>query len=329
MGISQVAVATNKDRRFEEVACPLCHASEAEMFRSVPALDRISGVSHYSVVRCRRCDLVYLNPRPTEAMSSRFYGAEDYLPFVSSKEKPASTTERLYAGLRRWNLRWKRRQIEKLRPQQGRILDVGCGTGEFLLEMRRHGWEVKGVERDHAAVQYAMQHHALPVYAGSLEALPRLGGAFDVITLWHVLEHLYHPHRTLQALRDLLRPDGLLVIAVPNIESVDSFVYRADWVALDAPRHVQHFRLRTLKKLCGMHQLQLVSCRHLPLDSLFNAWMSERRIMQLRNENRFRVPLRAIRAAAVATTALLFGAMGVRKGRFRGSTLLTFWRRDS
>ncbi|MDQ7063158.1 MAG: class I SAM-dependent methyltransferase [candidate division KSB1 bacterium] len=293
----------------------------------VRAASHASQNGPFWLTRCRRCSLVYLNPRPAEHISHRFY-EDAYLPFVSSREdERVSLLERLYAAARRWNLRWKRRQIESLHPQKGRLLDVGCGTGEFLREMVQHGWQGKGVERDRQAVQFAIHRYRLKVYAGLVEDLPDVNEAFDVITLWHVLEHLYAPHKALQKIRDLLRPQGTLVIAVPNVESMDARFYGERWVALDVPRHLQHFSLKTLRHLCEMHGLQLVRWQNLPLDSLFNALMSEAQAMS-GVRARWLAPLKLARAGVVAGAALTAGLFKTSATRFRGSTLLTFWKKS-
>ncbi len=309
---------------FEYTLCPVCHANEPEICEEVNAPVSETASAAFHLVRCRRCSLVYLNPRPAERISHRFY-EQAYLPFVSAKEhQSGSSLEKLYALLRRWNLRWKRRQIEALRPQKGRLLDVGCGTGEFLHEMVRHGWHGKGVERDRQAVQFAMNRYRLQVYAGGIESLPDVGEAFDVITMWHVLEHLYSPHQALQKVRDLLRPQGILVIAVPNVESIDARFYGKHWVALDVPRHLQHFSLKTLRQLCEMHQLKLIRWQNLTLDSFFNALMSEMKTQRFR----WLAPLKWMRAGVVGSAAVAAGFIKTQKNAYRGSTLLTFWKKS-
>lgn len=306
----------------ETVVCPVCHATESTEYLRVD--DRGEAACGFRLVKCARCGLVYLNPRPSEEDSPSYYSEASYLPFVSAKS-PATAVERLYHRLRKWNCAWKRKQIEKMYSSKGTLLDIGCGTGEFLEEMRAAGWQVRGVERDPGAVAYAIEQLRLNVFVGSVEGIPAVEASYDVITMWHVLEHLYEPHPTLVRIRDLLKADGLLVIAVPNLESVDAAFYRQNWVAFDAPRHLQHFSLKTLQVLLGMHKFDLVRHATIPLDAVFNALMSERKAGRDGGTAGVLLPLRLLRGLAVAKLALTAAVLKRGRSRYRGSTLLTFW----
>lgn len=299
----------------ETVPCPLCQTTGADDYLHVADRFRLEMKTIYSLVRCRHCKLVYLNPRPIEAESGQFYESAGYIPFVSAQEAQ-SQFERIYIRTREWHNRWKRRHIERHRSQPGRLLDVGCGTGEFLREMARAGWQVCGCERDSKAAAYAAQHDVLDVICGDIESLGRIPGpasgsqpavAFDVVTMWHVLEHLYAPHQALSAVRDLLAPGGLLIIAVPNLTCIDARFYRQHWVAYDAPRHLQHFSPKTLRAMVEMHKFRLLDQCMLPLDSFFNAVMSELLITARFRSSKAIAALRLLRAAGVASAAFLCG----------------------
>lgn len=310
----------------ETVACPVCHANDSEPHLHVPDRFNLEQGDRYTLCRCRRCSLVFLNPRPAEAGSGVFYTSEQYTPFVSEKSSPGRL-DRIYTGLRTYNLAWKRRQIERLATAKGRLLDLGCGTGEFLQEMRKAGWQVRGVERDFDAAMFAIRELKLNVVAGTLETLPAAQDSFDVVTMWHVLEHLYHPHRTLIAIRDLLKPGGLLVIAVPNAESFDARCYRRNWIAYDAPRHLQHFSFAALCSLCEMHKLRLAAKMTLPLDACFNALMSEMLIAERQQRGRRPGLVQIARGGCLAGLSLVAGMMSGSARRPRGATLLTIWRK--
>lgn len=272
----------------------------------------------YDLQRCRVCGMIYLNPRPAEAMSGRYYQHEAYLPFASLAARPTAT-QKLYDYLRQINLRWKRRLLSRF-CARGALLDVGCGTGEFLAFMRASGWQVRGLERDPAAADWGRRNFQLDIETGSVQDL-KAGSPSDVITLWHVLEHLYSPKAALLHLRDQLTEGGQLIIAAPHIESFDARVYGSDWIALDVPRHVNHFTLPALQRLaetCGFH---LLACRQLPLDAFFNAMMSEQLQAQARKSRSWFLPLRFACAGAVAATSLIAGSRFF-PGRFRGATLV-------
>ncbi|MCI0697457.1 class I SAM-dependent methyltransferase [candidate division KSB1 bacterium] len=315
------------------VTCPLCGAEKAEPYAEAP--DRFFPKSGelYSLRRCVQCNMVYLNPRPREADSGRFYEHAEYLPFASL-QRNRSLINQIYELLRRVNLHWKRRMIidfwqrkrddrevasgkyasdspldlQSANLQTCRLLDIGCGTGEFLATMKAAGWQVEGLERDERAAAWAREHHQIAISAGSVEQLSASTQQYDVITLWHVLEHLYDPGQALEIIARRLRENGVLLIAVPNIAGIDARIYKSNWVALDAPRHVNHFSLDTLARLGSKHGLTLRWWRQLPLDAFFNALMSEKLAAQRRRGRWVLWPLCLVRAPLVALASLIGGS---------------------
>lgn len=278
---------------------------------------KISNV--WNLERCRACSLIFLNPRPPEIASSAFYDQAEYLPF-SSAAIQKSLLSRVYAIARRYNLKWKRKAVSKIH-RRGFLLDVGCGTGEFLHEMKQARWEVKGIERDPSAAEFAREHLQLDVISGGVEALEQIREKFDVITLWHVLEHLYHPKEALQRLKSLLGEQGVLIIAAPNIGGVDAKIYGRHWVALDAPRHVQHFTSRTLQDMAARSGLRVLRSQQLPLDAFFNALMSERRQAAVADSSVLLWPLRMVRSLLVVISSLVAGSR-MASGGGRGATIV-------
>jgi 2-polyprenyl-3-methyl-5-hydroxy-6-metoxy-1,4-benzoquinol methylase len=290
--------------------------------------------------------MVYLNPRPREVGSSRFYEHAEYLPFASLTPN-RSLTARLYDLLRRANLSWKRRVITKFwqsakgdlppapsfhqKPSneyRGNLLDVGCGTGEFLVAMKAAGWQVEGLERDERAAAWAREHQQLAISTGSVEQLNASTQQYDIVTLWHVLEHLYNPGRALEIIAQRLRENGVLLIAVPNIAGIDARIYKSNWVALDAPRHVNHFSLDTLARLGSKHGLTLRWWRQLPLDAFFNSLMSEKLAAQRRSRRWFLWPLRLVRAPLVALASLIGGSHTPFSYAAFGASLVCFFEKS-
>lgn len=262
--------------------------------------------------------MIYLNPRPAEAVSGRYYRHEAYLPFASLAARQTAT-QKLYGSLRRVNLNWKRRLISRF-CAPGTLLDVGCGTGEFLAFMRACGWQVCGLERDGAAADWGRRKFQLEIETGSVQDLKE-GSPCDAITLWHVLEHLYAPKAALQHLRNRLADSGILIIAVPHVAGVDAAFYGKHWIALDVPRHVNHFTLPALRHLAEACGYKLRTCRQLPLDAFFNTVMSEQLQAQATKSGSWLLPLRLARAAAL-TTASLFAGSRLCPFGFRGATLV-------
>lgn len=326
----------------EQSRCPLCGAERAELYAEAPDRFLPKSGELYPLRRCVQCNMVYLNPRPREADSGRFYEHAEYLPFASLTPN-RSVLARLYDLLRRANLNWKRRVVtDCLQRAEGggqrakgrlplatcHLLDVGCGTGEFLAVMKAAGWQVEGLERDERAAVWAREHHQISLATGSVEQLSASTQQYDIVTLWHVLEHLYDPGQALEIIARRLRENGVLLIAVPNIAGIDARVYKSNWVALDAPRHVNHFSLDTLARLGSKHGLTLRWWRQLPLDAFFNALMSEKLAAQRRSGRWFLWPLRLVRASFVALGSLIGGSHTPFSYAAFGASLVCFFEKS-
>jgi SAM-dependent methyltransferase len=234
---------------WEEPDCLLCGGS-----RWVPILeapDRAPGGTGlwFAVVQCLDCGLCFTNPRPSPESIGQFY------PSAYRYHRPPS--DRLPA----WRLRlpWRGPRKGRLRLRwhgQGRLLDFGCGGGSFLLRMHRQGWRVTGVDLSAAAVNHVRAEVGLPALLGSLPHPELRPASFDVITMWHSLEHVHRPMVVLEEAYRLLAPGGRLMVAVPNIESLSFRWFGASWYALDLPRHLTHFApwsLRMMLENIGFH----------------------------------------------------------------------------
>ena len=310
----------------EDVDCPVCRSEDRQLALVLKDRFHLDTSVAYTLVRCKGCGHEYLNPRPIERISARFYADESYCPFVSSHES-RTFLDWSYAVLRAWNLRWKRRYVERQHPGRGNVLDFGCGTGEFLAELKSHGWTEYGIERDIGAAAFARDTLALNVTCGTLRELAPRAGPFDVITLWHVLEHTYDPHAVIERLAESLAPGGCLILAVPNAAGLDAARYEASWVAYDVPRHVQHFTPRSLLALCREHGLRLKDLSQLPLDTCFNVLLSEKLRGALK-PSASDVLTRPFRMVVTVALTLLRGAGSRAPDSYRGSTILTCWVRE-
>lgn len=149
---------------------------------------------------------------------------------------------------------------------RGRILDVGCGTGEFLAAMKQRGWDVIGLEPSAIAAAHAREALGLDVRAETLKDADLPEASFDVITLWTVLEHVYAPLSTLRAARRLLRPGGLLLISIPDTQSLDARCFGEHWVGYDTPRHLYVYPRAVLRSLLEQSGLQLEQTEHFQAD---------------------------------------------------------------
>jgi len=233
------------DSRFERPTCDLCGVDDALVLWTGDAWPP-PVPPEVALLRCRRCGLAYLSPRPSPAAIGEFYPA-DYAPF-----RPAVEDERWapMRFMRRRKLLRRRQLVEgQAGRDRGRVLDVGCSTGLFLNEMRRGGWQTQGVELTPSAANYARERFGLDVFEGMLEDAPYKPGSFDVITFWDVLEHVYSPAETLARTAELLAPGGLVAINVPNWHTPERRIFGRWWAGYDPPRHLYVFTRPSLTRL--------------------------------------------------------------------------------
>jgi 2-polyprenyl-3-methyl-5-hydroxy-6-metoxy-1,4-benzoquinol methylase len=161
-----------------------------------------------------------------------------------------------------------------LKKGNANLLDIGCGTGYFLNAAKERGFTVSGIEKDEKAREKAITRFGLDVRDET--AFFRLErSSYDVVTLWHVLEHLEKLHESFEKMADILSPDGTMVIALPNHQSFDAKWYKEKWAAYDTPRHLWHFTPDTLERLLANHNLSVVKKYRMPLDAFYVALLSE------------------------------------------------------
>lgn len=223
----------------EYVRCDLCGAdSPVHLFRR---RDRFSR-EEFDYVRCSRCGLIYINPRPWLDELSGYY-PDDYEAY-----SPTGTSTMARRWRQRHGFRILRRFIGRYHPA-GALLDVGCATGGFLAHMRRHGWHVQGVEMNSRMAAVAREVRGLKIFGGPFVEFEADGNTFDVITMWDVLEHLPSPMASLQRVGDLLSSQGVFIFTVPNLQSFDARLFGDCWIGWDAPRHLYLFSPGVLKEL--------------------------------------------------------------------------------
>jgi SAM-dependent methyltransferase len=209
----------------------------------------------FTIVRCRRCDLARTAPAPSEAELDGYYPKGYH-----------STTKRYRGGMDRvlsMVHASRIRTIERLLGGPGSVLDIGCGPGVLINQMRSRGWRVRGTERSPSAAQQARDVFHLDVTAVDVDTLVADGATYDAVVLWHVAEHLRAPQETVRGIAQLLRPGGVLLIAVPNFGSPEARIGRAGWFHLDVPRHLIHFTATTLAAILEPAGLRPVKVTHL------------------------------------------------------------------
>jgi 2-polyprenyl-3-methyl-5-hydroxy-6-metoxy-1,4-benzoquinol methylase len=249
--------------------CPVCGRSE---FRNKLVVeDRTVSHESFAIVQCAACSFQFTNPRPSEAEIGKYYESDAY---VSHNSAAAGLINQAYKVARFFTMRRKVGLLNKLAPRRGKLLDYGCGTGHFLAAAKGANWQVAGLEPNARAREEASQRLGQPIGQESLAQFQP--GTFDAITLWHVLEHVHTLNETLAQLVALLKPDGVLLIAVPNVESLDAQHYRELWAAYDVPRHLYHFAPKTMAQLLKKHKLAIRQTLPMPLDAYYVSMLSEK-----------------------------------------------------
>ena len=247
--------------------CPLCGSSSFNSFLNCK--DYTTSQESFGIVRCSNCTFAITNPRPTKLTVGTYYQSNQY---VSHNATATGLFESIYFLARRLTLRWKINLIRKYN-QPGTILDFGCGTGDFLNVCDKKGWNCYGVEPSSIARNKASQNPKIEVR----EQLQDLRiKQFDIITLWHVLEHIHDLNSVLVELKNRLTKNGVLFIAVPNYLCHDALVYKEHWAGYDVPRHLWHFSKETMSKLLLKHKLKLVTTLPMKLDSAYVSLLSEK-----------------------------------------------------
>lgn len=252
-------------------ACPICGQSIVDNCDQIK--DYSISQEVFSLCTCNSCQFIFTADAPVQAEIGKYYASDVYISHTDSKK---GLIENLYQLVRKKTLAGKRKLINQyFLLGKGAILDYGCGTGAFLHEMKQHGWKIQGIEPDQGARQKAEQLNKISIGSpGNLSYFPQ--ASFDVITMWHVLEHVHDLHQVVEQLKHLLTPNGKLFIAVPNHTSYDAQHYATYWAAYDVPRHLYHFSPFAMKQLMLQHGLQVIEKKGMWFDSFYVAMLSEK-----------------------------------------------------
>ncbi len=240
----------------ERCVCPLCGQDRSEFYRA--GRDRAHGTpGQFQLVRCRDCRLVYLCPRPTEDEIGNLY-PPDYGPHQVVRGR-LGLLQRIDVG---YGMSKRARFVERHANRGGNALDVGCGTGEFLLELRDRGWNVTGQEVNGNAAGIAIGA-GLAVRACPLDRCGFEAESFDLVTLWDVVEHLPDPVSTLREIRRILKPSGRLVLSTPDLGSLDSRLFAGWWHGLEIPRHLVLFGPETIRHALQRAGFEMVERKYI------------------------------------------------------------------
>ena len=220
----------------ESVRCNFCHADNFDVVIA-RGIDRRHGLpGEFRMVKCRQCNLVYLNPRPTAEALSAFY-PEDYAPYVQRG---------FFGRMTRWLRRREAIALRRFVAAGADVLEVGSAAGDLMVPLREAGFRVTGVEPSDHAATIARERHQLEVHTGTLADAPLDGRSFDAVIMRNVIEHVPDPRGDLERAAALLRPGGVLVLRTDNVASLDARIFRSLWYGYDFPRHLTLFSPATL-----------------------------------------------------------------------------------
>ncbi|KAA5827437.1 class I SAM-dependent methyltransferase [Algibacter amylolyticus] len=211
-------------------------------------------------------------PQPSSDKLSDYYESEDYISHTDSKR---NLFEKAYHLVRSVSLKKKLNLINSFPSEDKKLLDIGCGTGDFLQTAQQNNWIVSGIEPNQQAREIANKKTNGSVF-NTEQLLKFQPKSFDVITLWHVLEHLPNLDEQIATFKKLLKPNGTLIIAVPNYKSFDAQYYKSFWAAYDVPRHLWHFNKTSVSNLVSKQSFKVNKIKPMWFDSFYVSMLSEK-----------------------------------------------------
>ena len=221
----------------------------------------------FSLKHDSHLDMLITDPQPEDI--TPYYQSDSY---ISHTDTSNSLSDRLYHWVKNYMLGKKIRWMERYSKDSGKVLDIGAGTGDFLRLARNRNWIITGVEPNTIARDRAKEKE-VDLFRTIQEVE---GNDYDVITLWHSLEHLPALDSQIGEIKRRLSPNGIILVAVPNFKSLDAKIYKEFWAAYDVPRHLWHFSQEAIKKIFERHNLIIQKKKPLVFDAFYISMLSER-----------------------------------------------------
>lgn len=240
----------------------------------------------FSILQDKEAELLVTSPQPAGEKLNRYYESADYISHTDSKK---TVIDQMYQWVKKRALNSKVNLIDGLAHEKGNLMDIGCGTGDFLVACKKNGWNTTGIEPNEKARKLGLEKlesssgqntegrifQDIKEYRNTVEKDKR-ETKFDVITLWHVLEHVPAISEYVKELHNLLADNGTLVVAVPNHKSYDAKIYGKFWAAYDVPRHLWHFSKRSISLLFSQVQMEIIEIVPMKWDAFYVSLLSEK-----------------------------------------------------
>ncbi len=259
----------NPNKQFSP--CPICNKEDIGFL--MHSKDYSLTQDDFQIIQCTHCTLKYTDPVPSKEEIGPYY---DFPAYISHTDDNTGLINKLYHSVRNYTLSQKTNWVQSLfTGYKGQLLEIGAGTGAFAHAMTKKGWTVTALEPDAASRERALATYQINIVP--IEELFTLTeNKFDVITLWHVLEHVHDLNDYIRTFYKLLKPNGRLIIAVPNYTSYDAQFYKKYWAAYDVPRHLYHFSPTAMEYLAKKYTMQILTMHPMWFDSFYVSLLSER-----------------------------------------------------
>lgn len=282
----------------ESIKCNFCNKDQAKLLFKVK--ENITCFhEEFCVVKCKNCGLVYTNPRPGKRDISKYYPSDSYYSYKKNNVKtlkerirniyleevgryPGNGKENFLAKwLKKFIVTFVKGNISVIVPyiDKGKILDIGCGRGSLLQWLKNHKWETYGVEINKHAAEDGNREE-LNIFNGELTDANYLSDFFDIVVINQVLEHVYDPQETLREIYRILKPTGLLIVGVPNIDSYEAKIFQKYWFALQIPTHLYHFSADSLKLMLLENKFRIKKIINKVFIPLYNKYSLSLLIME-------------------------------------------------
>lgn len=257
--------------RLHLTSCPFCGGHSLE--HALTCTDHYASGETFEVMKCALCGMMLTQDAPAQHCMNRYYETPDY---ISHTDTRSGLMNRIYHPVRNIMLRRKAKLVMKVSHRcTGRLTDYGAGTGYFAHTMQNEGWKVTAIEKSAQARTFAQKRFAITMMPETrLDNLEPESA--DVVTLWHVMEHVEALDHLWQALHVHLAPQGVMIVAVPNPTSWDAQHYGPYWAAYDVPRHLWHFTPQVMHRLAERHGFCIEDIRPMPIDAFYISMLSEK-----------------------------------------------------
>jgi len=259
-----------EENNFNISTCPVCSSPESEFSHYLNVPDWLVSKENFELKQCGNCSFIFTANAPLLENAGPYYESEEYVEHTDTNK---GLIYGVYHQARKLMLKFKLSTIKKFN-KGSKILDIGSGSGYFINFMKLNGYDVSGVEISEKAVALCRDKFNITVNSPADFLAKKLPTNFDIISLWHVFEHVYNYEEYFEIIHNSLNENGKVFVALPNPDCFEAKYYKEYWNGFDTPRHLWHFSPRTFKKFVENRGFNMISMKRLPLDPFFNAMVS-------------------------------------------------------